>query len=127
MAEATVETVLLRAAELVENAPLLAKGLFDAHHSDLDPATGRRRSFFTAGSDSDCFCTSGAIIWAAFDITGGHPFVYASAGNANDAVRQELGQLNIFDWNDAPERTKQEVVDVLRAAADRAVQEPAGQ
>jgi len=61
------------------------------------------------------FCMFGALITAQDDVKGPHRGVYKATRCLDD-----LGGGNFIDWNDAPGRTKAEVVAALRAAAQKA-------
>lgn len=81
---------LLKAADRIER---------DGHHkgSAYDPVSRNR------------FCLVGAITMEA-----GHHDIFRAAAKLFES---HLGRHDIVAWNDAPERTKEEVVSALRAAA----------
>jgi len=71
-----------------------------------------------AGCDyAVCFCVSGALRYLTRERSDlywedGHPMVLTQR-----YIRTAAGCDSVWNWNDAPGRTQQEVVDTLRAAA----------
>jgi hypothetical protein len=62
-----------------------------------------------------CYCAYGAMQKARLDVA-----FFALTEPVVRAVKKHIGlsdESSIFDWNDAPGRTQQEVVDTLRAVA----------
>lgn len=78
---------LLRAAELLERDGWCQGAYFDGNSA----------------------CTIGALMDAAADIQDRNAAIYR--------LKDALDGWNIFNWNDAPGRTKEEVVAKLRAVA----------
>lgn len=74
---------------------------------------------FDLGAPDRGFCLYGAISYAMF---GDAMECYRHSGGkvywtAADKVRKAAGVRDEMDWNNAPERTKEEVVSTLRRAA----------
>jgi hypothetical protein len=127
-------TILRRAAQLVEDAPKLAKGAFavSAWQLDAEGLPHHEGPSAVMGGDPGeifrtCYCTSGAIR-AINTFNGTAPraladylgLEYAKEVFGEQVVVYESAvQAAIFRWNDAPERTKAEVVTALRGAADQ--------
>ncbi|MCA1841294.1 MAG: hypothetical protein LC723_13390 [Actinobacteria bacterium] len=118
----TPKEVLLAAADLIENAPKLAKGVFVADADLLDD-----EGYFCTGpfQDSDgvsataCYCSEGAIMYAPGNCWGK---MCRYRGDRDPATIRLAAYLGLRPsliplWNDAPERTKEEVVQAMRAAA----------
>ena len=53
----------------------------------------------------------------ACDENGDLDFRIRDTENASQTIKEYLGITNVFHWNDAPERTAEEVVNVLRVVA----------
>lgn len=105
--EATEADVLERAADLIEETGWCQFSYRGSGSLDIIP----KRRFELAEE----YCVTGAIFQAAYDAgTGAIP--------ARDVLSDFLGQ-GATSWNDAPERTKAEVVAKLREAAARAREE----
>lgn len=125
----TPAEVLTRAADLIEAAPKLAKGVYNAYAIELDEH-GRESGVHVPWDEYDnagplCYCAIGAMARAV-----GKPAVMAHLDpdylSAATSLARTLGAPNgtmdiiegaIFLWNDAPGRTKDEVVQALRTAA----------
>ena len=100
--------VLLEAADRIERAPKLAKGSFVVYADDLDE-DGRVLPFEARTFTGDeCFCALGAINCGEGGLMLWDTAVYKLTQMVGSAVPE---------WNDAPERTKEEVVAVLREVA----------
>ena len=94
--------VLLAAADLLE-----PEGAWCQDQMALD-ARGKPT---IASSPNACrWCASGAIIAVSVR-------KLQARLNARVAIRESLGVASLTEWNDAPERTQDEVVAALRAAA----------
>jgi hypothetical protein len=99
--EPNLSECLSEAAGLVEKAPRLVKGMW---YHDYEGKTS--------------YCILGAIRAARpnlQDIAEGTPY--------DQPIADLLGFqriIDVFDWNDVPERTKEEVVQRLREAAEKA-------
>lgn len=133
MIELRTASILRRAAQLVEDAPKLAKGAFavSAWQLDADGVPHCEGPSAQLGGNEDmfrtCYCTSGAIR-AINTFNGTAPKALADylgleytteVHDDNVVVYESSVQAAIFRWNDKPERTKDEVVAALRGAADR--------
>lgn len=91
--------VLFKAAELIEERGLAKAALED----------GKGR-----------FCVLGALCYAQY----GKSVSVQSLLPASTYLRKEIGDvLDLADWNNAPERTPTEVIDTLRFAAKRALED----
>jgi len=98
--------------------------------ADLRAAAGvlRRDGWtrFTALSDDGCRCATGAIAFATSDGATSRPGRVPDDGHwdrwtaACDALRAQIGDDGIADWNDTSDRTADEVIAALEAAADAA-------
>ena len=65
-------------------------------------------------------CISGAVYLAAYRLAGLPERRFPEVGNTSSAaLHAEIGGP-IDKWNDAPERTQEEAVEMLRRAAERA-------
>lgn len=97
--------VLARAADLIE-----PEGTWTQRGDFAYTADGRGRW----GSDPDavCFCAAGATQRVTVDRpVAANPLAY---------LERVIGNSNIAEWNDAPNRTQAEVVAALRAASELA-------
>lgn len=95
--EKLVNKVLLRAADLIEKEGF-SKGMYRSH-------TG-------------CFCALGAIRQAVKDVTGVVPLIpLPSIGGVNGYPIDVPGGPSVVSWNDAKERTAEDVVRTLRETA----------
>lgn len=127
----TPEEILNQAADLIEAAPKLAKGVYHAYDIELDES-GRESGLHVRWDEADnagteCYCTTGALArivgWTAVSAHRNRDYARAvhSLGELlaapGDAGTMEAENV-IFQWNDDPERTKDEVVQTLRAAAE---------
>ena len=101
-----------RAADELESRSLCKGALArDADGFSLD---------FLDGSRAAAFCTWGALSWAAHLV---HPEwdrrdLHSAADFIVGDILEELGVDSIGEWNDDPERTKEEVVAALRPKGD---------
>lgn len=105
MADLTVVEVLEGAADLIASGWTKEALARNAEGKTVEPED----------DDATCWCLMGATDRAAAD--GGSPWQVAY--QARDIFRQSMGGelFCIPDWNDAPERTQDEVVAKLREAA----------
>ena len=98
----TPAEILNGAADLIEDSGLGKGEYFNRH--------------------SGCYCTMGALVaqagWDGQSIPGFQLLqdVWAAA----EAISAKLGDSDIVGWNDADERTTEEVVTALREAAELA-------
>lgn len=76
--------------------------------ADLIEEYGHAKGYL--GQKGEPMCAIGALE-AATD--GNMPVAFAGT----DVLSLYLGNADVVDWNNAPERTKEEVVNTLRAAA----------
>ena len=98
--EKTVAEVLEAAALLIEPEGAWTQGVIaaDADGGETGPVS----------PDARCWCMEGAIE----RVTAGY-----NNRAAFEAVRDYLGLHFIHEWNDEPQRTQSEAVDILRKAA----------
>ena len=73
-------------------------------------------------NNAESWCLSGALIAAVYNLRGG---VYYSSDDAEKAFKlsEDLGLPcgDTAEWNDNPDRTKEQVVDLLRDAATQSL------
>lgn len=125
----TPDEILTKAADLVEAAPKLAKGVFSAYDLELNEQgheSGLHIRWDDAERNRECFCTIGAIHRALNTSPIGNAR-RAEIGAVLSALQKAIGlgdltlaevEGQIYFWNDNPERTKDDVVQALRAAAE---------
>lgn len=65
--------------------------------------------FDPVGQDGKSMCSIAVI-----DTVGGDALYHAM----RDALRDQIGETSVVEWNDAPERTKEEVIFAFRSAAE---------
>lgn len=96
--------VLTRARDLIAKAPELNRGFFvvGAHTGDVINGDVK--------ADGLCFCTAGAVMAAAHDWLI-MPLLKPLA-RAIESDSQDFEQT-VYEWNDAPGRTKQDVLDLF--------------
>jgi hypothetical protein len=93
--------VLLKAASIVEEG--WCQGTGHIYYSDLRVKAS---------------CAYGAIYRAVDAIIHGAEERARLANAASHRLRDAIGREGIFDWNDAPGRTKEEVATAMREAAN---------
>lgn len=59
-------------------------------------------------------CCMTAVYWAANELTG-RPTLIGGGRTVLDEMARRLGVSNISIWNDAPDRTVEQVLEALRA------------
>lgn len=107
----------LTTADALEKAAILleSNGLFKGAYYDARQSVRRDRYA------EDCrMCTMGAINTAVTGNPDATPAWEESHGRVHElyaAVEQFLGVRSLADWNDAEERTQEEVVAALKGAA----------
>lgn len=126
----TPEEILTKAADLIDAAPKLAKGVFTAYAIELDEQ-GHESGLNIEWDEVEnagppCFCTIGAIHRALNTSPIGNAR-RAEIGAVLSALQKAIGlgdltleevEGQIYFWNDNPDRTKDDVVQTLRAAAE---------
>lgn len=113
---------------------LLVTGWAQAHAAK----TERGDSTYLFGVDAKCFCLSGALSRAAFELGGfalrqvgmPRPEYHRSearrvAGAVYADLQQELGGAEPYEWNDEPCRTQAEVLGLLDKVIARLEKEAA--
>jgi hypothetical protein len=121
-AEITAD-ILERAADLIERAPKLLKGLFFSYDGWIDENGHEDIQFEMTDEQrgAQCYCTMGAVKKltvldrvpaVALATYLGLPYVSYRGTYSNAASA-------VYAWNDRPERTKEEVVQALRGAAQQ--------
>ena len=94
-----------------------------------DAASALRRDGWAQGTfvdDGGCRCAAGAIL-AVVEPAARDPYTltdsaYYRYGNAWGALAEHLDVTSVSAWNDADERTEDEVLHALEAAAEKADQ-----
>lgn len=126
----TPAEILTKAADLVEAAPKLAKGVYSAYDIELDEQgheSGLHVRWDETEKNRECFCTVGAIHRALCTSWAGGLSLQSEKDDALRALHRVLGfgdltlseiEGQVYRWNDERERTKDEVVQALRAAAE---------
>lgn len=125
----TAQEVLTKAADLIEQAPKLAREAFQVKAWQLDD--DGYVVVFDLPDDADlsrCYCAIGAIRQAAIDTVGGDCYggdyygaTYALTRVITGEPAGDIGsaERSVYAWNDDPDRTKAEVVAALRKAAEQ--------
>jgi hypothetical protein len=113
--------LLVMAADMIDRAPLLAKGTYEASRSQLDE-NGRLLRGTRRVHTPTCYCAIGAIEKAAELTESPHTVRARAVIRLAEAIEGAapsgwFAAAVIQGWNDAPVRTKDEVVAMLRAAA----------
>lgn len=100
------------AADILESAAFV---IGTGHHAKRYAAvSASKRECNTYSKEACAWCAIGAID-AAYETLGTSCSAFATA---RDALRQAIGGFYIVPWNDAPERTPEEVeAAMLKAAA----------
>lgn len=109
-------------ADLIEESPALNKGMYESDDT-YDPATQE-----WVKQPGKCFCVVGALgyLFAGGRYQGAGAFSFDDSLAISTDLRKAIGLettvpefwfSDIYDWNDALERTKEEVVSALRKAA----------
>lgn len=118
----TAQEVLTKAADLIEQAPKLARGAFEAPAWRLGTVGYVTVSDLPDDADfSRCYCAVGAIRQAAIEAYGdGYwaTFALARVITGEPASGISSAEKSVYAWNDDPDRTKAEVVAALRKAAE---------
>lgn len=103
-----------RAADLIDAAPLLARGIYEVRAADMGGHPDDARL---------CYCMVGAIrkvITYENDLLVGSRF-YAFKAVANhlklDVRRTQATDIDLMNWSDTHERAKEEVAQALRDTA----------
>jgi hypothetical protein len=105
----TPQEILLRAADILEATP----------NAWTQGAMARNPEGFKVNPKHPtavCFCGLGAIQRAVIDNPKA-PWVEAEALLAGSLSNNEATMFTIVRWNDAPERTREEVIAQMRKAA----------
>lgn len=100
----SIDQILDAAADLIARGPMLAKGVFNYD------ADGKR-----------CFCTVGAIDWTEmpFNVPGVETYEYLADYIGLPVHEYASAENAIYVWNDAEDRTQEQVVTTLRGAASQ--------